>query len=109
MIADLSPYPHGSNGGYSVGQVCNLPGTELRGRLQTCPKLPVTSTPQFLNHAALPKFPAPDVGRDSSIALLSLVSCAAGPCSSSALPSGAAETELEGDQLLNTRCQPRVC
>jgi len=42
---------HGSIGGYSVGQVCNLPGTESHGRLQTCPTLPVTSIPEFLNHA----------------------------------------------------------
>jgi hypothetical protein len=43
---------HGSIGGYSVGQVCNLPGKESDGRLQTCPTLPVTSTPEFLNQAA---------------------------------------------------------
>src|SRR5258708_35215487 len=86
MIAGLSPYGHGSNRGYSVGQGCNLPGDSVRGRLQTCPTLPVTSTPQFLNHAALPKVPVPDVGRDSSIALLSPVSCAAGPSGSGADP-----------------------
>jgi len=34
-----------------MGQVCNLPGDSVPGRLQTCPTLPVTSTPQFLNHA----------------------------------------------------------
>jgi hypothetical protein len=33
------------------GRFANLPGTESPGRLQTCPTLPVASTPQFLNHA----------------------------------------------------------
>jgi hypothetical protein len=29
-----------------VGQVCNLPGKESDDRLQTCPTLAVTSTPE---------------------------------------------------------------
>src|SRR5258707_9699288 len=66
---------HRSNGGYRVGQVCNLPPTESPGRLQTRPTLPVTSTPQFLNHAFHPNIflgitPISQVKMDPSLGLL---------------------------------------